>query len=167
MKLELSKSILESISSRVNNDIFTFDDVESEYKLDNIQEKLYNRLYKNYQDLTPPQFDLDTFRFTYKILCQNSGVKKTPQKQLNKVKDRKIVYDATTDESFESRIVGSSVRDEEGKVIHYEFRILIRDKESLKVLSHYLKCRIFMLDILIEDIIYQLGNCLRNSHNMI
>ena len=110
MKLELSKSILESISSRVNNDIFTFDDVESEYKFDNIQEKLYNRLYKNYQDLTPPQFDLDTFRFTYKILCQNSGVKKTPQKQLNKVKDRKIVYDATTDESFESRIVGSSVR---------------------------------------------------------
>ena len=46
MKLELSKSILESISSRVNNDIFTFDDVESEYKFDNIQEKLYNRLYK-------------------------------------------------------------------------------------------------------------------------
>ena len=42
MKLELSKSILESISSRVNNDIFTFDDVESEYKFDNIQEKLYN-----------------------------------------------------------------------------------------------------------------------------
>lgn len=132
MKLELSKSILESISSRVNNDIFTFDDVENEYKLDNIQEKLYNRLYKNYQDLTPPQFDLDTFRFTYKILCQNSGVKKTPQKQLNKVKDRKIIYDATTDESFESRIVGSSVRDEEGKVTHYEFRILIRDKESFE-----------------------------------
>lgn len=132
MKLELSKSILESISSRVNNDIFTFDDVESEYKLDNIQEKLYNRLYKNYQDLTPPQFDLDTFRFTYKILCQNSGVKKTPQKQLNKVKDRKIVYDATTDESFENRIIGSSVRDIDGKVTHYEFRILIRDKEPFE-----------------------------------
>ena len=74
MKLELSKSILESISNRVNTDIFTFSDIENIYKIENVQEKLYNRLYKNYQDLTPPQFDLDTFRFTYKILCQNSGV---------------------------------------------------------------------------------------------
>lgn len=132
MKLELSKSILESISSRVNNDIFTFSDIENTYKIENVQEKLYNRLYKNYQDLTPPQFDLDTFRFTYKILCQNSGVKKTPQKQLNKIKDTKVVYDATTDESFENRIIGSSVRDIDGKVTHYEFRILIRDKEPFE-----------------------------------
>lgn len=132
MKLELSKSILESISNRVNTDIFTFSDIENIYKIENVQEKLYNRLYKNYQDLTPPQFDLDTFRFTYKILCQNSGVKKTPQKQLNKIKDTKVVYDATTDESFENRIIGSSVRDIDGKVTHYEFRILIRDKEPFE-----------------------------------
>lgn len=127
-KAKLSKPELEELSGRVNVDIFTFEDVNSAYGWEDSQKRLYNRLYVNYSDLTPPQYDLDTFRSIYKILCQNSGVNKVPYKG----KQIDTTYDATEDESFESRIVGTSIRNKEGKVTGYNFRILVRDKEPFE-----------------------------------
>ena len=47
-------------------------------------------------------------------------------------KPEKKKYDSSTDDKFEKRAVGDAIRNEDGKITHYEYEILIRDQEPLK-----------------------------------
>lgn len=128
-KTLLNKEYINTIFNYIkdNSDI-TFDDIITEFGI--TQHKLYNRLYSNYNDLIPPQSDLDNYRKLYKLVCENSNVNKVPEEK-KKIK-KEIVYDASENKSFDDRSIGISIKDLEGNITGYKFKILIRDNKPFE-----------------------------------
>ena len=117
------------------------------------QKYLYGRLYVN-KDIIP-QSTLDELRHFYKTLAKNSGVGINPYKKqksspvtvtsvwvdenrneasIESLSVSDSVYSAidVEEDEYEDRIVGENVRDFNGKIKEYKYRILVRDKDPIE-----------------------------------
>lgn len=139
---KVSKEQLLEISRDLS--IQNFKDLEELYGI--TQKYLFGRLYINKDIL--PQSVLDELRHFYKTLAKNSGVGVNPYIKKQKIEDSAVTISSVwvnepgimpsvidvedSEDEYEGRVTGESVRDCNGRIKEYRYKILVRDKDPIE-----------------------------------